>query len=127
MKLPNVQHLQTPIDAQIDHASAAPIHLLDVVKALFPTPAVGGTPRAHAVAEIQRIEPFDRGLYAGALGWLNYLGDGEMVVGIRSALIDDRKARLYAGSGIVAESDPELEKIETDMKLRALLDVLTGH
>lgn len=120
LPLANVQHLHTPIHAQVDDS----VHLLDVVSELHPTPAVGGTPRERAVQRIRELEQIDRGLYAGVVGWFNHLNEGEMVVGIRSALIDGDRAKLYAGAGIVEASVPEREAHETELKLHALLDVL---
>ncbi|MEM8549284.1 MAG: isochorismate synthase [Verrucomicrobiota bacterium] len=120
LKLPNVQHLLTPITAEL----RPEVSLLSAVDALHPTPAVGGQPREAAVARLSEIENFDRGLYAGTLGWLDYRGEGEFVVSIRSALIEGARARLYAGAGIVEGSQPQKEKAETDLKLRAMLDTL---
>lgn len=121
LQLANVQHLQTPIHAQV----ADSVHLLDIVQELHPTPAVGGTPREQAVPHIAELEQIDRGLYAGAIGWFNHLNEGEILVGIRSALIEGKEAKLYAGAGIVEGSDPEKETRETEIKLSALLDVFT--
>ncbi|QYY36381.1 isochorismate synthase [Ruficoccus sp. ZRK36] len=120
LKLPNVQHLLTPIEAVLPQS----VSLLDAAGALHPTPAVGGVPREDAVPHIGRIENFDRGLYAGALGWIDYRGEGDFVVAIRSALVEGNRARLYAGVGVVEGSDPAREKAETDLKLRAMLDTL---
>ncbi len=120
LQLSNVQHLRTPIKARKPENT----HLLDILSVLHPTPAVGGVPRETALPEIRRIEPFSRGLYAGALGWFNYEGEGEMVVAIRSALIRGATARVYAGNGIVDDSKPEEETAEADMKLQALLKAL---
>ncbi len=97
---------------------------MDILGILHPTPAVGGTPRDKVIEEIKGLEAFERGLYAGVVGWFNARGDGEMVVAIRSALINGSHARLYAGNGIVEGSDPALEKKETDLKLQALLDTI---
>ncbi len=83
---------------------------------------MGGTPREVAVARIRELEGFPRGLYAGAIGWINACGEGEFFVGLRSALIEGNSARLYAGAGIVAGSDPETEYTETNLKFKALLD-----
>ena len=116
-KLANVQHLNTPIEAKLPEG----IHFLDVAKLLHPTPAVGGAPLEAARAAIAEIENFDRGLYAGAIGWFNYKGEGELVVGIRSALIDGNRARVYAGGGIVQGSNPQREMQETEIKLQAIL------
>ena len=119
-RLANVQHLHTPVSAALPER----VRLLDVLSALHPTPAVGGSPRAAALARIRDLEGFPRGLYAGALGWLNARGGGEFFVGIRSALIDGHTARVYAGAGIVTGSTPEKEFAETELKFKAMLDAL---
>jgi menaquinone-specific isochorismate synthase len=116
----NVQHLHTPVRA----ALPAQVRLLDVLARLHPTPAVGGSPRDQAMARIRGLEAFPRGLYAGALGWIDAAGSGEFFVGLRSALIDGPRARLYAGAGIVAGSSPEKELAETEMKFRAMEEAL---
>ena len=121
LPLANVQHLRTPITAEVGES----VHVLDLLEDMHPTPAVGGTPREAAIPRIKSLEKIDRGLYAGIVGWFNHLNEGEMVVSIRSASIQGDTARLYAGAGIVEGSDPEKELRETEMKLRALLDVLT--
>lgn len=100
------------------------VRLLDALAALHPTPAVGGNPREAVLARIREFEGFPRGLYAGALGWLNARGGGEFFVGIRSALVDGATARVYAGAGIVAGSTPEKEFAETDLKFKAMLDAV---
>lgn len=119
-RLANVQHLHTPVHAMLPDA----VRLLDVLAALHPTPAVGGSPRTAAIARIRELEGFPRGLYAGALGWLNARGGGEFFVGIRSALVEGSNARVYAGAGIVAGSTPEKEFAETELKFKAMLDAL---
>ncbi len=119
--LANVQHLYLPISA----ALPAGVHILDLIARLHPTPAVGGTPREPAGAAIARLEPFDRGLYAGPQGWVDHRGGGEFFVGIRSALIDGHAATVYAGAGIVAGSEPEKEFAETELKFKALIEALT--
>jgi len=115
-RLDNVQHLHTPI------RSALPVGVraLDVLSRLHPTPAVGGVPQAAACAGIRAIENFPRGLYAGALGWVDSRGNAEFFVGLRSALIDGHTARLYAGAGIVGASVPEEELAETVLKFAAM-------
>ena len=120
LPLANVQHLHTPIHAKVGES----VHLMDVLSELHPTPAVGGTPREAAMSQIRELEQMDRGLYAGVVGWFNHLNEGEMVVGIRSALIEGNRARLYAGAGIVAGSEPAKEMRETELKLKALLETL---
>ena len=119
-RLANVQHLHTPICANMP----SEVRLLDAVAALHPTPAVGGAPRATAVARIRGLEGFPRGLYAGAIGWINARGGGEFLVGLRSALVDGPRARLYAGAGIVAGSRPENEFAETELKFKAMQEAL---
>lgn len=119
-RLANVQHLHTPVTARLPEG----VRLLDAVARLHPTPAVGGTPREAAVRRIRELEGFPRGLYAGALGWINARGGGEFFVGLRSALIDGATARLYAGAGIVAGSSPEKELAETELKFAAMQDAL---
>ncbi|NET00717.1 MAG: isochorismate synthase [Sphaerospermopsis sp. SIO1G2] len=119
-QLSNIQHLWTPITAEIPHH----IHPLKIVSQLHPTPAVAGAARDIACAEIRRYENFERGLYAAPLGWVDGKGNCEFIVGIRSALIDGDRARLYAGAGIVAGSDPDKEFAEVQLKLQALLKAL---
>jgi menaquinone-specific isochorismate synthase len=121
-RLANVQHLHTPIRAALPPG----LRLLDVLARLHPTPAVGGTPREAAIAAIRGGESFARGLYAGAVGWLDARGDGEFCVALRSALIDGSQARIYAGAGIVAGSQPEREFAETELKFRAMQEALQG-
>ena len=120
LQLSNVQHLRSPITASLPPGT----HLLEIVATLHPTPAVGGTPRESAMLGIQELEGFQRGLYAGTLGWFDHRGFGRFIVAIRSALIDGDRARVYAGNGIVEGSDPEEEVNETDLKLQALLKSL---
>lgn len=119
-KLANVQHLHTPMRGPLPEG----VRLLELLAGLHPTPAVGGTPREAAVSSIRELEGFPRGLYAGAIGWINARGGGEFFVGLRSALIDGSDARAYAGAGIVAGSDPAREFAETELKFQALLAAL---
>lgn len=119
-RLANVQHLHTPVRAALPEN----VRLLTALAALHPTPAVGGAPLAAAVAGIRGLEGFPRGLYAGALGWVNARGGGEFFVGLRSALVDGATARVYAGAGIVAGSMPEKEFAETELKFKAMLEAL---
>lgn len=120
LKLSNIQHLHTPISGTVP----AQLHPLDILAELHPTPAVAGMPRDVACQEIQRFEGFGRSLYAAPLGWVDAKGNAEFIVGIRSALLDGNHARLYAGAGIVAGSDPERELAEVQLKLQALLRAL---
>lgn len=120
LRLANIQHLHTPIRAMLP-AHTSPLHL---VEALHPTPAVAGVPTEAACQQIRQHEAFDRALYAAPLGWIDDRGNSEFIVGIRSALIQGKQARLYAGAGIVAGSDPERELAEIQLKLRALSEAL---
>ncbi len=119
-RLANVQHLHTAVKT----ALPVGVRLLDVISRLHPTPAVGGVPRASALAGIRSLETFPRGLYAGAIGWVDSRGNGEFFVGLRSALSNGPKARLYAGAGIVAGSKPEQELAETELKFKAMEEAL---
>jgi len=119
-KLRNVQHLQTTVKGRIPKG----MHVLDLIDALHPTPAVGGVPREGAIDAIPELEGFSRSLYAGAIGYVDHKGEGDFLVGIRSALVDGDRARLYAGVGIVEGSTPKKELQETDLKFRALMDSL---
>lgn len=126
-KLKNVQHLFTPISASIREG----VQIHELISEMHPTPAVGGFPRDEAVAYIHELEQIDRGWYAAPVGWFNLNGCGEFAVAIRSALLHGNKATLYAGCGIVADSDPDREWNETLLKFRPMLDSLTrtrsGH
>ena len=117
----NVWHLSTRFRGTL--RDPAP-HALELVAALHPTPAVGGAPRAEALAAIEGLEPFDRGAYAGPVGWIDADGDGEWAIALRCAEIEGDRATLYAGAGIVDGSDPSAEVEETDRKFRAFLDAL---
>jgi isochorismate synthase EntC len=92
---------------------------------LHPTPAVAGRPRDAAIEWIVGHEGFDRGRYAGAVGWVDATGNGQWAVSVRCAEVDGRRARVFAGNGIVAGSDPGTELTETQVKLQALLGALT--
>ncbi len=120
LQLSNIQHLRTPITSQV----SANIHLLEILAELHPTPAVAGLPRDIAKSQIRHYENFDRSLFAAPLGWVDHQGNGEFFVGIRSALIDGDRARLYAGAGIVEGSEPDKEFAEIQLKLQALLNAL---
>jgi menaquinone-specific isochorismate synthase len=120
LQLSNIQHLHTPMQASIPGS----LHPLDIVAELHPTPAVAGLPREIACDHIRQYEPFGRSLYAAPLGWVDAQGNAEFIVGIRSALIEGNRARLYAGAGIVAGSQPEREFAEVKLKLQALMQAL---
>jgi menaquinone-specific isochorismate synthase len=116
-----VAHLATPIRGRL--AAPAP-SALELARLLHPTPAVGGTPRAAALDAIRALEGFDRGRYAGPVGWVDAHGDGEWAIALRGAELDGARARLVAGAGIVAGSDPEAEWAETQAKLEPMLRAL---
>ena len=117
----NIQHLATPIRAQL----AEPIDALTLAGLLHPTPAVGGEP-AGALAAIPALEGIDRGWYAGAVGWVDATGDGEFCVALRGALLRGAHARCYAGCGIVRDSEPAAERAESEIKLEVMLPLLAG-
>jgi menaquinone-specific isochorismate synthase len=132
LRLANVQHLATHVTGRLaatqlpgtggvlgEHASA-----LALAAALHPTAAVGGTPTAAAMELIRELEGMDRGRYAAPVGWVDANGNGEWGIALRSAELDGRRARLFAGCGIVADSDPEAELAEAQNKFRAMQDAL---
>jgi salicylate biosynthesis isochorismate synthase/menaquinone-specific isochorismate synthase len=122
VRIANIQHLATPIRAQL----AAPMDALELLGRMHPTPAVGGEPLAAAAPLIPALEGLDRGWYAGPVGWTDSAGDGEFCVALRCALLRGSVARCYAGNGIVAGSDPARELAETEIKLQALLPLLAS-
>ncbi len=115
-KLRHILHLRTPIEAEL----ASDVHILELVSRLHPTPAVGGVPTEPALDWITSRESAERGWYASPVGWVDERGDGEMVVALRSALIHGDRVHLYAGAGIVDESDPALEYEETEVKMAGM-------
>ncbi len=120
VKVANIQHLATPIIAQLAESHSA----VELAGMLHPTPAVGGEPWPDAASTIPELERMDRGWYAGPVGWMDATEDGEFCVALRSALLRDREARLFAGVGVVAGSDPAAELEETEVKLQALLPLI---
>lgn len=118
----NVQHLGTQVEGRLTSAMAA--H--ELARLLCPTPALGGYPRAEAIDLISRVEGMDRGLYGGGIGWCDSRGDGTFAVTIRCAEFseDRRSARLFAGGGIVADSEPHAELAETQAKFQAMLSAI---
>lgn len=130
LKLPNVFHLATDVEGDLSSGASA----LDLVAALHPTAAVAGTPTDAALELIRRLEPADRGRYAGPVGWVDANGDGEWAIALRCAQFDlhgvppdgrdDIPLRAHAGAGIVAGSDPESELMETRVKFRPIVDAL---
>lgn len=119
-KLNNVQHLFTPISASVKNG----VQIHELLQQLHPTPAVGGFPKESAVNFIQDIEQIERGWYSAPVGWYNLNGCGEFAVAIRSALIYKNKAHLFAGCGIVEDSDPESEWKETLLKFQPMTTAL---
>jgi menaquinone-specific isochorismate synthase len=122
VELRNVSHLGTHLTGRL--AVGPDGELLDALELLaliHPTPAVAGTPVDLAIDYLAKAEDLDRDRFAGAVGWIDAGGDGEWYLGIRCAIVDDRTARLFAGVGIVADSDPAAELVETQLKLQAFL------
>jgi salicylate biosynthesis isochorismate synthase/menaquinone-specific isochorismate synthase len=120
VKVANIQHLGTPIRAQL----AGPVGAVELAGLLHPTPAVGGEPLSAAAPLIPALEGLDRGWYAGPVGWTDTSEDGEFCVALRCALLHGAVARCYAGVGVVRDSDPAAEMAETEVKLQALLPLL---
>jgi isochorismate synthase len=123
LKLPNVQHLCTPVSGRIAPGRS----VLEIVEQLHPTPSVGGQPRDLALRFIREREGLDRGWYAGAVGWIDHRGEGEFAVAIRAALLCGAQATLFAGCGIVADSDPDREYAESCIKLTPMLSALGAN
>jgi len=121
VRFTNIQHLATSVSAELVEP---PADLLQLAAALHPTPAVGGWPRAAADALIDELEGMERGWYAGAVGWIDSHGDGEFAVALRCGLLWEDGARLYAGVGVMPDSDPARELEETELKFKALLTAL---
>jgi menaquinone-specific isochorismate synthase len=131
LKLPNVWHLATDVEGTLSREASS----LDLVAAVHPTAAVAGTPTDAALAVIRELEPFDRGRYAGPVGWVDANGDGEWAIALRGAQFGPadtdaggngiRPVTAHAGAGIVAGSDPDAELHETRMKFRPIVDALT--
>jgi menaquinone-specific isochorismate synthase len=122
IELSNVTHLATDVTARLSDGS----DVLDLVAALHPTAAVGGTPTAVALTVLAELEAMDRGRYAGPVGWVDARGDGEWGIALRCAQLSGRTARLFAGCGIVAGSDPDAEVLEAQAKFVPVRDALEG-
>jgi menaquinone-specific isochorismate synthase len=125
LHLPNVMHLATDV-AGVVH-DAATVSSLELAASLHPSAAVGGTPTSVAVDLIAEIEGMDRGRYAGPAGWMDADGDGEWAIALRSAEVQGSTVRLFAGCGIVADSDPEAELAEAQAKFLPVRDALSGN
>lgn len=124
VRFTNIQHLATTVRARLRPAAAP--SALDLAAALHPTPAVSGHPLAAARRLIDELEGMERGWYAGAVGWTDARGDGEYAVALRCGLLWEDGARLFAGVGVMPDSDPVWELRETELKLEALLGALAG-
>ena len=121
VKVANIQHLGTPVIAHLLEPRTA----IELAGLLHPTPAVGGEPWKKAEKVMEEVEEMERGWYAAPVGWMDGSGDGEFCVALRSALLRDREAHLFAGVGVVVDSDPASELAETEIKLGALLPLLS--
>ena len=122
-RLPNIQHLATHIRGHVRFG----VDVLELVRRLHPTPAVCGYPREAALRVITEHERFDRGWYAGPVGWVDGRGDGEFAVALRAAVVRDERAWLFAGNGIMGDSEPGAELAEVRLKFRPLIEALGGH
>ncbi len=118
-KLPNIQHLWTPIKGKINSDES----IFTILKELHPTPAICGVPWNKALDSIIEMEPHDRGLFSGMIGWFNFNNEGEFAVAIRSALLKNRSIHAFAGCGIVLGSDAEFEYAESELKLKPILSL----
>ncbi len=118
LKLKHIQHLHSPIRGRLRRATG----ILPLVETLHPTPALGGDPRADAMRLIRELEPIPRGWYGAPVGWIDAKLDGDFAVAIRSAVAQESRAWIYAGAGIVRDSQPEAEWEETALKFRPMLD-----
>jgi menaquinone-specific isochorismate synthase len=124
LHLPNVMHLASDVAGVVHDAST--VSSLQLAASLHPSAAVGGTPTTEAVALISEIEGMERGRYAGPVGWMDTTGDGEWGIALRSAEVAGNTVRLFAGCGIVADSDPEAELAESQAKLVPVRDSLAA-
>jgi isochorismate synthase len=124
VRLHSIAHLGTLVEGTLRAERGHPASVLELLAALHPTPAVGGVPRPEALACIAALEPVPRAHWAGPVGWVDATGDGQWMIGIRSATVLGRTVRLTAGAGIVAGSDPQAELAETTIKLAPILDAV---
>ena len=122
MKMRDIQHLYTPVSGKVKETES----LISLIRLLHPTPALGGFPREEALKVIREVEGLDRGMYGAPIGWLDYQGNGEFAVSIRSGLLHGNVATIFAGCGIVADSDPDSEYEETAIKFKPMLTALGG-
>jgi menaquinone-specific isochorismate synthase len=122
-KLRSIQHLISKIEARLK----TDVSIIEIIERLFPTPAVCGFPKVKAIDVIQNLESFDRGLYAGILGWITPQNESEFAVAIRSAFIKGRKLRAFVGCGIIKESDAEAEFNETELKFKTIISLFENE
>ncbi len=122
-KLPNIQHLWTPIKAKLN----SPKSIFAILEKIHPTPAICGVPWTNALHSIKEMENHNRGLFSGMIGWFNFNDEGEFAVAIRSALIKDRSVYAFAGCGIVKGSDPDTEFEESKLKLKPILSLFENE
>jgi anthranilate/para-aminobenzoate synthase component I len=120
---PSVFHLVSTVTGKIKNG----VQCIDVLKACFPGGSITGAPKIRAMEIIDELEPKNRGVYTGSIGYLGFNGTMDTNIVIRTIIVKDRKAYFHVGGGIVADSDPELEYTETLDKARALIQVLTGN
>jgi len=118
-KLPNIQHLWTPIKGKVNPNQS----IFTILKDLHPTPAICGVPWDVALNSIKEMEPHNRGLFSGMIGWFNLKNEGEFAVAIRSALLKGKELYAFAGCGIVQGSDPEIEYAESELKLKPIISL----
>jgi len=118
-KLPNIQHLWTPIKGKVNPNQS----IFTILKDLHPTPAICGVPWEVALNSIKEMEPHNRGLFSGMIGWFNLKNEGEFAVAIRSALLKGKKLYAFAGCGIVQGSNPEIEYAESELKLKPIISL----
>ncbi len=126
LTLTNLTHLATDVDGRLSGPAGAVPSALDLAARLHPTAAVGGTPTDVALAMIADLEPVARGRYAAPVGWMDANGDGEFAIALRCAEVSGRSVRMVAGCGIVADSDPETEAREAQIKMVPIRDALGG-
>lgn len=123
LTLRNLQHLYTPVTATLNNG----VTVFNLIEVLHPTPALGGVPRDKALKFIREEEQFDRGWYGAPIGWIDYQGNSEFAVAIRSGLVQGDEVSLFAGCGVMGDSDPETEYEETAVKFLPMLTILEDN
>jgi menaquinone-specific isochorismate synthase len=124
LELANLTHLSTDITGRLDARAPSALAL---AARLHPTAAVGGSPTDVARQVIRELEPMSRARYAAPVGWMDSRGDGEFAIALRCAQVNGRSVRLMAGCGIVADSDPEIEAREAQIKMIPIRDALEAR